>query len=139
MRPFALTRHSFVGGLLGCGLLVCGSLVCGLLVCGLAAAPAKAETQTITAAAAKSYVGQTVTVEGAVGNIATGRAGTTFIDVGGRYPDNSFAAVIFAADRSKFPDLQTLGGKTVDITGAISLYRGKPEIILKSADQVKAK
>jgi RecJ-like exonuclease len=103
------------------------------------AAPALAETPTITPADAKTHVGQTVTVEGAVGNIAAGRSGTTFIDVGGRYPDNSFAAVIFAADRSKFPDLKTFDGKVVDITGAVTLYRGKPEIILKSADQMKAK
>lgn len=103
------------------------------------AVPAWAETQTITPADAKTHVGQTVTVEGAVGNIATGRSGTVFIDVGGHFPNNGFAAVIFAADRSKFPDLKTLDGKTVAITGAVSLYRGKPEIILKSADQIQAK
>jgi DNA/RNA endonuclease YhcR with UshA esterase domain len=119
--------------------LVLGSALS--LVLGLAAlaAPALAETQTITAADAKAHVGQTVTVEGTVGNISDGRTGTIFIDVGGRYPDNSFAAVIFAADRSKFPDLKAFDGKIVDITGAVSLYRGKPEIILKSADQMKAK
>lgn len=117
--------------------LTCSVLACCLAI--IAVAPVRAETPTITPANAKAYVGQTVTVEGAVGNISTGRAGTTFIDVGGRYPDNSFAAVIFAADKSKFPDLQALGGKTIDITGAVSLYRGKPEIILKSADQMKAK
>ncbi len=27
----------------------------------------------------------------------------TFIDIGGAYPDNAFAAVIFASDRAKFP------------------------------------
>jgi hypothetical protein len=117
--------------------LTCTALAGCLAV--IAALPARAETPTVTPANAKAYVGQTVTVEGAVGNISTGRAGTTFIDVGGRYPDNSFAAVIFAADKSKFPDVQALGGKTIDITGAVSLYRGKPEIILKSADQIKAK
>ena len=119
--------------------LIRGSAVS--LVLGLAAlsGPAMAETQTIAPADAKTHVGQTVTVEGAVGNISDGRTGTTFIDVGGRYPDNSFAAVIFAADRSKFPDLKAFDGKVVDITGAVTLYRGKPEIILKSADQMKAK
>ena len=116
--------------------LILGSAVS--LVLGLAA-PASAETQTITPADAKTHVGQTVTVEGAVGNISGSRTGTTFIDIGGRYPDNNFAAVIFAADRSKFPDLKTFDGKVVDVTGAVSLYRGKPEIILKSADQMKAK
>jgi len=112
------------------------ALACCLSILAI---PAWAETQTIAPADAKTHVGQTVTVEGAVGNISTGRTGATFIDVGGRYPDNNFAAVIFAADKSKFPDLKALDGKTVAVTGAISLYRGKPEIILKSADQMKAK
>lgn len=107
----------------------------------LTAAPSLAETQTqpIAAADAKAHVGQTVTVEGAVGGVHTARSGMTFIDIGGRYPDNAFTAVIFTGDRSKFPDVQSLGGKTVDITGAVSLYRGKPEIVLKSADQIKTK
>jgi DNA/RNA endonuclease YhcR with UshA esterase domain len=32
-----------------------------------------------------------------------------------------------------------LKGKTVDITGPIKLYKDKPEIVLKSADQIKPK
>lgn len=123
-------------------LTLAGSSSCVLISCSLAvaaASPAWAETPTIAPADAKTHVGQTVTVEGAVGNIATGRSGTTFIDVGGRYPDNSFAVVIFAADKGKFPDLKTFDGRTVTVTGPISLYRGKPEIIVKSADQMKAK
>jgi exonuclease VII large subunit len=101
------------------------------------AAPALA--QTIAPADAKAHVGQTVTIEGPVGNVYTARSGMTFIDIGGRYPDNVFAAVIFADDTAKFPNVKALDGKVVDVTGAVSLYRGKPEIILKSADQVKAK
>ncbi len=108
---------------------------------GLAAvaAPASAQTQIIAPADAKAHVGQTVTIEGPVGNVSTARSGMTFVDIGGRYPDNVFAAVIFADDSGKFPDIKALDGKVVDVTGAVSLYRGKPEIILKSADQVKAK
>ncbi len=105
----------------------------------LLAAPALAQTQTIAAADAKTHVGQTVTVEGAVGNVYTARSGMTFIDIGGRYPDNAFAAVIFTDDAGKFPNVKALDGKTVAVTGPVSLYKGKPEIILKTADQVKAK
>ena len=95
--------------------------------------------QTIAPADAKAHVGQTVTIEGPVGNVYTARSGMTFIDIGGRYPDNAFAAVIFSDDSGKFPNVKALDGKVVDVTGAVSLYRGKPEIVLKSADQVKAK
>jgi len=103
------------------------------------AAPALAQTQAVAPADAKAHIGQTVTIEGPVGNVYTARSGMTFIDIGGRYPDNAFAAVIFTDDSAKFPNVKALDGKLVDITGPVSLYRGKPEIILKSADQVKAK
>ena len=48
-------------------------------------------------------------------------------------------AVIFSKDTSKFTNVTALKGKTVDITGPIKLYKDKPEIILKSADQLKPK
>jgi DNA/RNA endonuclease YhcR with UshA esterase domain len=80
-----------------------------------------------------------VTVEAAISDVHTGRSGVTFIDVGGRYPDSDFTAVIFAGDATKFPNASALGGKTVVISGPVQLYQGRPEIILKSADQLKAK
>lgn len=91
----------------------------------------------ITAAAASSYAGQTVTVRGVVSDVHATRAGMTFIDMGGRYPDNVFTAVIFAESEAEFPEAASLDGRTVEITGRVRLYRGKPEIVLRSADQLK--
>lgn len=114
--------------------------VLGLCLAAVMAVPAAhAQAQKITPADAKARVGQTVTVEGAVSAVHAGRSGTLFIDVGGRYPDNAFTAVIFVADRAKFPGVTGLTGKTVNISGAVQLYRGKPEIVLKSAEQLAAK
>jgi DNA/RNA endonuclease YhcR with UshA esterase domain len=103
----------------------------------LAALPARAEI--IGPADAKTHVGQTVTVEAPVSAVHTGRSGATFIDIGGRYPDSNFTAVIFAADVGKFPNVNALDGKTVAISGPVQLYQGRPEIVLKTADQLKAK
>jgi hypothetical protein len=103
----------------------------------LAVMPARAET--ISPADVKAHAGQTVTVEAAISDVHTGRSGVTFIDVGGHYPDNDFTAVIFAGDATKFPNVSALDGKTVVISGPVQLYQGRPEIILKSADQLKAK
>jgi DNA/RNA endonuclease YhcR with UshA esterase domain len=86
------------------------------------------------------HVGQNLTVEGVVSEVhhaASGKA--IFIDIGGRYPNNPFAAVIFADDASKFPNVDSLEGKTVDISGSVRLYKGKPEIILNDPAQIKAK
>jgi DNA/RNA endonuclease YhcR with UshA esterase domain len=107
------------------------------------AAPSLAQTPTpatIAPAAAKDHIGEQVTVEGVVGEVhhaASGR--TTFIDIGGRYPNNPFAAVIFESDAGKFANVDAFNGKTVDITGRIRLDRGAPEIILSDPGQVKIK
>jgi DNA/RNA endonuclease YhcR with UshA esterase domain len=113
-----------------------------VLLFAATAAPALAQTPppTIAPAAAKDHVGEQVTVEGVVGEVhhaASGRA--TFIDIGGRYPNNPFAAVIFESDAGKFANVDALDGKTIDVTGRIRLYRGAPEIILNDPGQIKAK
>lgn len=113
-----------------------------LALCFAAAAtPALAQdqTQTIAPTDAVARIGQTVTVEGKVSDVHTGRSGATFIDIDGRYPDNAFTAVIFVDDLAKFPGVKALGGKTVDINGPVQLYQGRAEIIVKSAEQLKAK
>src|SRR5208282_3285634 len=76
-----------------------------ILAFGIALTATSALAQTIQPADAKKHVGQTVTVEGAVSDVHTAASGTTFIDMGGRYPDSIFTVVIFKDDASKFPDV----------------------------------
>jgi|ERR1700733_4593824 len=107
---------------------------------GLTHAAAPAFAQTIAPSDAQKYFGQSVTIEGVVSEVhhaASGKA--IFIDIGGRYPNNAFAGVIFYDDAPKFPDVDSLEGKTVDITGTIKPYQGRPEIILNDPAQIKAK
>jgi DNA/RNA endonuclease YhcR with UshA esterase domain len=111
-----------------------------MLVLALALTAAPAFAQTIQPADARAHVGETVTVKSTVSEVHTAaRSGVTFLDMGGRYPNEAFMAAIFAEDVGKFPDVHALEGKTVDISGWVRLYRGRPEIILRDATQVKAK
>jgi DNA/RNA endonuclease YhcR with UshA esterase domain len=104
----------------------------------LVAAPAWAAV--ISATAASSHVGQSVTVEGLVSEVHTARSGKeTFIDIGGAYPNQTFTAVIFERSAAVVGDVSGLTGKTVDITGTIQMYEGKPEVIITSRDQIRAK
>ena len=105
----------------------------------LAAAPAPAET-IIAATDAPKHVGETVTVEGTVSAVHTdSRSGVTFIDMGGRYPDQAFTGVIFKDDASKFPNVESLTGKVVDMTGPVHAFNGKHETILNDPAQIKTK
>jgi len=53
------------------------------------------------------------------------------------YPNNPFTAVIFPANTNKFPEVEKLKGKTVEISGKIAQYRERPQIVLTSTNQVK--
>ena len=108
-----------------------------IIAAGFALAALPARAQTIGPAEVAAHAGETVTVRAAVSEVHTGHGGTIFINMGGGYPDNAFTAVIFASDLAKFPNARALQGKTVGISGPVQLYQGKPEIILKTADQLK--
>ena len=89
----------------------------------------------VTAADAAAHVGETITVEGIVSEVHVSQR-ATFIDLGGRYPNDEFTGVIFSSDAGAFPDVDSYEGKTLDIRGPVQLFRGRPEIILKTRDQV---
>ena len=103
-----------------------------ILALGFIVAALPARAQTIAPAEVKAHVGQTVTVQAAVSDVHTGRAGVIFIDIGGTYPNNDFAAVIFASDRTKFPNASDLKGKTVAITPADSITQIWPLFLKKT-------
>lgn len=83
-------------------------------------------------------VGGPAIVEGVVSEVhVAARSGVTFIDLGGRYPGNTFTAVIWPEDAAKFPHVGELYGRMMKITGPLQLYQGKQEIILRDAGQLE--
>src|SRR6516165_11405383 len=84
------------------------------------------------------YVGKKVEVRGRVVSVTTSPLGTTFINFGGEYPNQRFAGFIAAGSPiARDQRLTMIQGKTISITGTIELYKGKPEITVVSADQIK--
>ena len=77
-----------------------------VFIVGLTLATIPALAGTIAPNEAARHVGQSVTVEGVVSEVHHAASGREiFIDMGGRYPENVFTAVIFADDISKFPNV----------------------------------
>lgn len=96
--------------------------------------------QHITAAEARDHVGQVATVCGKVASLhwATRSKGQrTFINLDAPYPQQIFTVLIWSSDRPQFGDVeQSFTGKTICVTGTVSAYRGVPEIIARSANQI---
>lgn len=103
--------------------------------------PVLAHAETISAADAPRYVGQSATVCGIVAstNYAVRSKGQpTFLSIDKTYPDQIFTVVIWGTHRSKFgtPEVAFLG-KRICVTGVVHSYRGKPEIVLSDPVQLK--
>jgi hypothetical protein len=91
---------------------------------------------TVQDSEAAQYVGKNV--RGLVVAVYTNKKGNTFLNFGGKYPNQTFTGYIpagseLAGDRWTV----TLQGNVIGITGTVELYQGKPEIKVMSRSQIK--
>jgi DNA/RNA endonuclease YhcR with UshA esterase domain len=93
--------------------------------------------------AAMASVGRTATVCGLVASadyMVGSRANPTFLTIVDRDqpdPKAALTAVIYGHDRAKFAAPETtLPGQRVCVTGYISFFRGRPEMILSTPRQL---
>jgi hypothetical protein len=91
---------------------------------------------TITPATAPAHVGSLASVRGTLVDAHTTSTGTVFLDFCKSYTTCPFSGVIFADDAKKFGSLTSDIGTTVTLTGMISSYQGKAEIILSDPSQL---
>jgi len=82
------------------------------------------------------HSGENTCVEGRVLHVYTARSGSTFLDFCADYHHCPFGSVIFASDRSRFGSLGSLQGREVDISGEITTYNGRAEIIIRDPKQI---
>ena len=87
---------------------------------------------------ASGHVGENRCVSGRVLRVYASRGGNTFLDFCQDYRQCPFTSIIFAADRQKFGNLETLSGRDIEIRGTIQLYQGRAEIVIRDASQIKA-
>ena len=83
-------------------------------------------------------VGKNGCVSGRVLRTFTSLNGNTFLDFCEDFRDCPFTSVIFVTDANKFGDLQSLRGKHVELRGVITLYRSRPEIVVRDPEQIRS-
>jgi hypothetical protein len=83
------------------------------------------------------HAGGTGCVSGRVVKVFTSRGGNTFLDFCEDYHDCPFTSVVFSSDKGKFGDLESLGGRQIEIRGPITVYQGRAEIIIRDPGQIR--
>ncbi|MBI5687332.1 MAG: DNA-binding protein [Verrucomicrobia bacterium] len=70
-----------------------------------------------------------------------GKSQPTFLNLGKPYPNQDFTVVIWGSDRENFkePPEKFYLHKNITVTGEVTTYRGKPEIIVHDPSQITVK
>ncbi len=85
------------------------------------------------------HIGQKATVSGIVVAVYTSRSGTTFFDYCVSYNDCPFSAVIFSGDKARFGLLTRYQGQRIKVSGIITSYKNRAEIVLNDPSQITTK
>jgi len=102
--------------------------------------PFDAYAAVLSPSEAATDVGQNGTVCGIVASAhyaPRSRGQPTFLDLGHAYPNEDFTAVIWGDDRPKFGRPEDLQGQRICVSGPITTYRGKPQIIVHDTSQLR--
>jgi DNA/RNA endonuclease YhcR with UshA esterase domain len=84
---------------------------------------------------AAGQVGKNVTVKGKVDGQKSSKAGNTYLNFGGKFPNHAFSCLLRAKN---FTDpIPMFEGKVVEVTGLVTLYEGKPQIELTSLSAIR--
>jgi hypothetical protein len=85
---------------------------------------------------AGQHVGEVKCVTGKVLRVKVGNKGVHFVDFCEDHQTCPFTVVVFASDLKDVGDVRQLEGRTIEVHGAVKLYDGRPEIILKRISQL---
>lgn len=90
----------------------------------------------IGTAQAAQYYDEDMVVTGKVVDVSV-RSTIAILDLDQPYPDTPMTAVVFDDNFGRFGDFQKYRGHQVEISGTITEYHNKPEVILESPRQIK--
>jgi DNA/RNA endonuclease YhcR with UshA esterase domain len=93
-----------------------------------------ATTQAINWDEAAKHVGETLTITGPVVGTHITSKKQLVLNLGKDYPDVTRFSIMINPDDKEELSEATYKGKTVTVTGKITLYRKAPEVICKTAD-----
>jgi hypothetical protein len=118
---------------------------CRLLVlltfCLLAIPTLHAQTKKLTGTEAKDHIGDRATVCGKVASTyhaKSSKGEPTLLNLDEPYPKKVFTILIWGSDREKFATLEDdYKGLRVCVTGKITRYRGRPEIVASERGQIE--
>ena len=88
-------------------------------------------------AEAPNHLGETRCVKGKVVNIGESRGGSLYLNFCDDYKKCAFSVVVFPSNLKDVGDVRQLKDKDIEIQGKITEWRGRTEMVLRDARQLK--
>jgi len=73
---------------------------------------------------------------GTVVSVHRTQSGNIYLNFGADYPHQTFSGPVLGPQTPALRDLDWLAGKRVGIKGLIKIYKGRPEIVITSMEQI---
>jgi DNA/RNA endonuclease YhcR with UshA esterase domain len=85
---------------------------------------------------ASKHVGDSLTVRGYVADIFESEK-VSYLNFENKFPRNVFTCTVFAGSAGSFGELKKYRGRQVEVTGKITSYKNKPQMILWTEAQIR--
>jgi DNA/RNA endonuclease YhcR with UshA esterase domain len=85
---------------------------------------------------ASKHVGDSLTVRGYVADVFESEK-VSYLNFGKKFPRNIFTCTVFAGSAGSFGELKKYRGRQVEVTGKITSYKNKPQMILWTEAQIR--
>lgn len=89
----------------------------------------------ISSSDASGNINKNAVVKGYVADVVV-REKVAYLNFDKKYPKNTFSAVIFAEKFEEVGELNIYKNQNVEVKGVITEYKGKPQIIVSSKNQI---
>jgi DNA/RNA endonuclease YhcR with UshA esterase domain len=86
---------------------------------------------------AKQFLGKDACIVGRVVHVSDSQSGNVYVNFCTDYRNCEFSAVALRKNGGFAGDLHDLEGKVVEFRGNVTSYKGQPEILLTSRDQLR--
>jgi len=90
----------------------------------------------ITSKDINQHIGDSLRVTGFVADVYISDK-VAYLNMERKYPKNIFSCAIFSAKYYEFGDMTGFKGKNIEVTGRVTTFKNKIQIILNSKDQIK--
>lgn len=85
---------------------------------------------------ASKHVGDSLTVRGYVADVFESEK-VSYLNFENKFPRNVFTCTVFAGSAGSFGELKKYRGRQVEVTGKITSYKNKPQMILWTEAQIR--